>query len=88
MKPLKTKFCAQIILSVLSITVFIKSKNDITFKLYIQKIFNSLSVNSVLFAVIMIAHCIQEYKMRKFKRKNFDDFKMLSTFCYISELNR
>jgi len=36
----------------------------------------------------MIEHCIQEYKIEKFKRENFDNFKVLSTFCFDDELNK
>ncbi len=49
--------------------------------------FNSLSVNSVLFAMIMIAYCIQKYKTKKFEEENFDNLKVLSTFCFDDELN-
>jgi len=43
--------------------------------------FNSLPVNSVLFAVIMIAHCIQKFKIREYKQENFDGLRVLSKFC-------
>jgi len=50
--------------------------------------FNSLSVNSVLFAVIMIAHCIWEFETEEYEQKNFDDLRVLSKFCVDDELKK
>ena len=69
-------------------TVFVSDKNIITFQLQIKTIFNSLSVNLVLFAVIMVAHCIQKYEMKKYEQKNFDDFRVLNKFCVDDELKK
>ncbi len=48
--------------------------------------FDSLSVNSVLFAVIMIAHCIQKFETEEYEWENFDGLKVLSKFCVDDEL--
>jgi hypothetical protein len=45
---------------------------------------HSLSVNSVLFAVIMIAHCIQSLRQR-YEWENFDGLRVLSKFCVDDE---
>ncbi len=47
--------------------------------------FNSLSVNSVLFAVIMIAHCIQKFKTERYEQENFDGLRVLNKFCVDDE---
>jgi len=67
LKSLKTRFCAWIISSVLTNTVFVKNKHYMTFQSHTMTMFDSLSVNSVLFAVIMIAHCIQEFEIKKYE---------------------
>ncbi len=48
--------------------------------------FDSLSVNSVLFAVIMIAHCIQKFETERYEWENFDGLRVLSKFCVDDEL--
>ncbi len=86
LKSLKARFCAQIISSVLINTVFVKNKHCITFQSHTMMMFNSLSVNSVLFTVIMIAHCIQKFKTEKYEWENFDGLRVLSKFCVNDEL--
>ena len=48
--------------------------------------FNPLPVNLVLFAVIMIAHCISEYEMRRYKQENFDGLRVQSKYQIDGEL--
>ncbi len=81
LKSLKARFCTQIISSVLTNTVFVKNKHCMTFQSHTMTMFNSLPVNSVLFAMIMIAHCIQKFKIREYKQENFDGLRVLSKFC-------
>jgi len=86
LKPLKARFCTWIISSVLSYTVFDKNKDFITFQQHTKMMFNSLPVNSVLFAVIMVAHCISEYEMRRYKQENFDGLRVQSKYQVDDEL--
>ena len=76
-KSLKTRFCTQIILSVLANTVFDKC-NHLTFKTYTATLFDSLLVNSVLFVMTMITHCIQKYETEKYIKEQFDDLRILN----------
>ena len=85
LKPLKTRFCAWIISSVLTNTVFVKGKHCMTFQSHTMTMFNSLSVNSVLFAVIMVAHCIQKFETERYEQKNFDGLRVLSKSCVDDE---
>ncbi len=85
LKPLKARFCAQIISSVLTNTVFVKGKHCMTFQPHTMMMFDSLPVNSVLFAVIMIAHCIQKFETRGYEWENFDGLRVLSKFCVDDE---
>ncbi len=48
--------------------------------------FNPLPVNLVLFAVIMIAHCISEYETEEYKQKNFDGLRVQSKYQVDDEL--
>jgi len=48
-------------------TVFVKGKHCMTFQPHTMTMFNSLPVNSVLFAVIMIAHCIQKFETKGYE---------------------
>ncbi len=48
--------------------------------------FDSLSVNSVLFVMIMIAHCILKYKTEKYKQENFDGLRVQSKYQVDGEL--
>jgi len=86
LKSLKARFCAQIISSVLSYTVFDKNKDFMTFQQHAKVMFNSLPVNSVLFAVIMIAHCISEYETERYKQKNFNGLRVQSKYQIDGEL--
>jgi len=56
-----------------------------TFQPHTMMMFNSLSVNSVLFAVIIIAHCIQEFETEGYEQENFDGLRVLSKFCVDDE---
>ena len=51
-----------------------------TFQQHIKVMFNPLPVNSVLFVVIMIAHCILKYETEKYKQENFDGLKVQSKY--------
>ncbi len=42
--------------------------------------FNPLPVNSVLFVVIMIAHCILKYETEEYKQENFDGLRVQSKY--------
>ncbi len=48
--------------------------------------FDSLPVNSVLFVVIMIAHCISEYETEGYKQENFDGLRVQSKYQIDGEL--
>ena len=76
-KSLKIRFCAWIILSVLTNTVFDKC-NHLTFETYTAALFDSLLVNSVLFVLTMITHCIQKYETEKYIKEQFNDLRVLS----------
>ena len=76
-KSLKIRFCTQIILSVLTNTVFDKC-NHLIFKTYTVILFDSLFVNSVLFVMTIITHYIQKYETEKYIKKQFDDLRILS----------
>ncbi len=54
-----------------------------TFQTHIKNLFKSLSVNSVLSAVIMIAHCIQEYKSEMYILEKFEDLKVINKCCAV-----
>ena len=47
------------------------------FHKYIKGLFALLQPHSVIFAVIMIAHCIQKWKTEKFKLDKFEDLKVI-----------
>jgi len=47
--------------------------------------FDSLPVNSVLFAVIIIAHYIQKFETGGYEQENFDGLRMLNKFCVDDE---
>ena len=81
----KTRFCAQIISSTLSNTIFVKSRISIAFHIYTKDLFDSLSANSVLLTVIMMVHCIQKYELGKHKMKKFEDLKVMNK-CHVSWL--
>ena len=76
-KSLKTRFCTQIILSVLANTVFDKC-NHLTFETYTVTFFDSLFVNSVLFMMTMITYCIQKYETEKYIKEQFNDLRVLN----------
>ena len=76
-KSLKTRFCTQIILSVLTNTVFDKC-NHLTFETYTAALFDSLLANSVLFVMTIITHCIQKYETEKYIKEQFDDLRILN----------
>jgi len=57
-----------------------------TFQQHIKMMFNSLPVNSVLFVMIMIAHCISEYETERYKQKNFDNLRVQSKYQVDGEL--
>ena len=80
LKPLKARFCTQIISSVLSYTVFDKNKDFMTFQQHTKVMFDSLPVNSVFFAVIMVAHCISKYETERYKQENFDGLRVQSKY--------
>ncbi len=48
--------------------------------------FDSLPVSSILFAVIIIAHCIQEFETERYEWENFDGLRVRSKFCVDDEL--
>jgi len=48
--------------------------------------FDSLPVNSVLFAVIMVAHCISKYETERYKQENFDGLRVQSKYQVDGEL--
>ena len=76
-KSLKTRFCTQIISSVLINTVFDKC-NHLTFKTYTVTLFDSLLINSVLFVMTIIAYYIQKYETEKYIKEQFNDLRILS----------
>ena len=57
-----------------------------TFQQHIKMMFDPLPVNSVLFAVIMIAHCILKYETRGYKQENFDGLRVQSKYQIDGEL--
>jgi len=57
-----------------------------TFQQHTKVMFNPLPVNSVLFAVIMVAHCISKYEIRGYKQENFDGLKVQSKYQVDGEL--
>jgi len=71
---------------VLSYTVFDKNKNFMTFQQHIKVMFDPLPVNSVLFVMIMIAHCISEYETERYKQENFDGLRVQSKYQIDGEL--
>ncbi len=48
--------------------------------------FDPLPVNSVLFVVTMVAHCISEYETEEYKQENFDDLRVQSKYQVDGEL--
>ena len=64
----------------LSYTVFDKNKNFMTFQQHTKVMFDPLPVNSVLFVMIMVAHCILKYKTERYKQENFDGLRVQSKY--------
>ena len=79
-KSSSCRFLTRIILSALLSTVFAQFKTDIVFYKYIKNLFTLFQSHLVIFAVIMIAHCIQKWKTEKFKLDKFEDFKVIDKF--------
>ena len=77
-KSSSCRFLTRIILSALLSTVFAQFKTDIVFYKYIKSLFTSFQSHSVIFAVIMVAHCIWKWKTEKFKLNKFEDFKVIN----------
>jgi len=48
--------------------------------------FDPLPVNSVLFVVTMIAHCISKYETRRYKQENFNGLRVQSKYQVDDEL--
>ena len=77
-KSSSCRFLTRIVLSALLSTVFAWFKTDIVFHKYIKNLFTLLQSHSVIFAVIMIAHCIWKWETEKFKLDKFEDFKVIN----------
>ena len=57
-----------------------------TFQQHIKVMFDSLPVNSVLFVMIMVVHCILKYETEVYKQENFDGLRVQSKYQVDGEL--